>query len=158
MTKTKTPTDLLTELRAVLGIEYPKQLPETFYYDPYYADLLTDSYFQEVSYYELITRSFTAGFLLGVLTESSQDYARIHEQMLLQSNCGYCNVVSLLVGRNQTKVTEVLKNASDLAFQEYTCLTHQPERWQDEPLDKTMKEIILFFQLGFEKGIYNLFD
>ena len=52
----------------------------------------------------------------------------------------------------------VLKNASDLAFQEYTCLTHQPERWQDEPLDKTMQEIILFFQLGFEKGIYNLFD
>ena len=154
----QTYTDLLTDLRAVLGIEYPKEMPECFFYDPYYSDLLADSYFFDGSYKDLLTRSFTAGFLFGVLTESTQDYTQIIGQMDLHSSDTYSNVVRMLVGLGQTEAAEMLENSRELAFMEYTSLTYQPVMWQDEPLDKTMKEIIMFFQLGFEKGFYNLFD
>ncbi len=105
-----------------------------------------------------MTRSFTAGFLFGVLTESTQDYTQIIGQMDIHATDTYSNVVSMLVGLGQNEANSMLQNARELAFMEFTSLTYQPERWQDEPLDKTMKEIMLFFQLGFEKGFYNLFD
>ena len=155
---TKTYTDPLTDLRTVLGIEYPRDLPEQFYCDLYYTDLLTDAYLKNAGYSEILTWSFTAGFLFGVLTESSQDHAGVHDQMLFHSGFSYGSVDGLLVGRQQTEAAEMLKNARELAAQEYIGLTYQPERWQDEPLSRTMQTLKLFFQLGFDMGVYNLFD